>query len=73
MLSNVGETRHDLEVQLGTPGRSSPYSPSLLTTDVASRGSPAFRGIKVIVVHGELKEIIQDVSCRWGMGLGSRF
>jgi hypothetical protein len=29
--------------------------------------------IKVIVVPGELREMIQDVSSRWGMGVGSRF
>ncbi len=27
--------------------------------------------IKVIVVHGELRERIPDVSGRWSMGLGS--
>jgi len=29
--------------------------------------------VKVIVVHGELREMIQDVSGRWGMGLGIGF
>jgi hypothetical protein len=39
---------------------------------IPARGSPALRGIKVIVVHRELREMIQDVSGRWGIGLRNR-
>jgi hypothetical protein len=47
----------------GTPVPSAPDSPPLPTTEgIPPRGSPAFRGIKVIVVHGDLREMIQDVS-----------
>ena len=62
------------ETHPGTPVPSAPDSPSLLTTEgKCPRGSPAFRGIKVIVVSGELRERIAEVSGRRGMGLGSRF
>jgi len=62
------------EAHPGTPVPSAPDSPSLLTTEgKCPRGSPAFRGIKVIVVSGELRERIAEVSGRRGMGLGSRF
>jgi hypothetical protein len=53
----------DFEVQPGTPVLSALDSPSLPTTEGKSpRGSPALRGIKGIVVHGELRELIQDIS-----------
>ena len=54
-----------LEAHRGTPVPSAPYSPSFITTEGKHpRGSPAFRGIKVIVTYGDLREMIQDVSGR---------
>jgi len=53
------------EAHPGIPVPSAPDSPSFLRTEGKhARGSPAFRGIKGIVVHGELREMIQDVSGR---------
>ena len=58
------------EAHPGTRVPSAPYSPSLLRLKVSVPGI-VWVTIKVIVVHGELREKIPDVSGRWGMGLGS--
>jgi hypothetical protein len=55
------------EAHAGTPVASAPYSPSFITTESKHpRGSPAFRGVKVIVTYGDLREMIQDVFGRRG-------
>ena len=69
VFNGLGRPVKRFEVQPGTPVPSLPYSWSL-RLDVRVPGIVGVP-IKVIVVHGELRERISEVSGRWGMGLGS--
>ena len=56
------------EAHPGTPVPSAPYSPYLLRLEVSVPGIVGVT-IKVIVVHGDWREMIQDVTGRRGIGL----